>query len=192
MPMLNGFMLSIPGHHDWEGYADIEHLENFEVVLSNSHSRRCDVTLTISGKVQGIYRIGPNGAIRLERRDNNSDRWVAILPETEAGEQAGLTSGDPLQGLISAKFELEKPVHQQNYGSRGVTRGGAAKGGFEEIGVGEFGHSNQQFVEVGDIVVDPSMTTELHIRLRRPRSAPRIKPLGQQRSTPIPPPIGGF
>lgn len=151
----------------------LDHGTEYTVLLINHHSaKQANVTLTIDGKMIGIFRIRANSHIEINRPTSQARRltfYALGTPEASAGGLAGV-SVDVL-GTLKARFALERmpPTHAN---SLDVTDGPIwleAQGGSteEEFGVGgtALGRaSTQRFGRAQHMVVD-TFPTVIEARL---------------------------
>ena len=175
-----GYELCVPqGHHLESGHVRLEHRAFYTVRLSNSHSTRCDVRLSIDGKEIGTWRVPAKGVIELERPVNDTGRFTFYRLGSAGATAAGLTSTDQM-GLLTATFTPEMVFEDPEI--RFSRRQGDVRGG-----TGLSGLSGQKFVNVESIRHDIRAAITIHARLvAHDHSARPLQSLGHGVPSPLP------
>lgn len=108
------FSVVILGGREREsGYVHLLDGQAYKIRLANHTNRRCDVELTIDGKSLGSFRVEAYGRLDLERPPDDDGCFTFYRADGEAGQQVGagqIDKGD--QGLVQARFKVEKPQFQ--------------------------------------------------------------------------------
>jgi hypothetical protein len=101
------FGLSVTkGKETKDGYVVMSHGQQYEVVLSNETSRRCNCLLSIDGKQAGLFRLEAQSSMTLERPLHDTGRFTFYKLESKEGHLAALQPGGEL-GLVQAVFTPE-------------------------------------------------------------------------------------
>lgn len=219
MMYLNLYSVRIPeGEELPGGYVELEHMDNYTIVLRNSRLTRCDAQVYIDGKHVGTWRIPAHSNIRLERPAHDTGKFTFIASNTKEYTAAQLDkiSRSDL-GLIKVVFtpevmptEKDNPVYRTYTDSTGTvwtysqyyitsneaftpdpTSTSWVTTNYSDTrsgGTGLTGHSNQNFSEADSIHLDLSNQTVIHLRLVKRKDGTTVRPLTQF-STPIPPPV---
>jgi hypothetical protein len=201
------------GHELDNGYVEIAHGTQYQIVMRNDRATACDARVTIDGKEIGSFRIWPNSSITLERKPgSDAGRFTFFREGTEEAKQSQVETGSPNNGLISVVFtpERARPIQTVTWGEpywypwwtvnpyepkvmfnswvepRVMSFSADVGGrGSRAGGTGLTGHSNQNFSSVGALDYDYSGQTQINLRLICSEQS-QIRPLSGQ-SNPIPP-----
>lgn len=110
---LNEFSVRVPeGNEKSSGYVEIEHNTQYTIQLRNYRYVRCDATVSVDGKIVGVFRLNANGSLRLERPSHDKGRFTFYKAGTKEASKAGISSipyND--RGLISVTFVPEKEIN---------------------------------------------------------------------------------
>ena len=213
---LNNFSVRIPeGQELAGGYVEMEHGQQYRLVVRNSQSDRCDARIEVDGKHVGTWRIERHRSITLERPAHDAGRFTFYRVGTVEARQAGLAEGDPNLGLVRVVFTPERrrePAVVPDYlvdpfvtsslrprrydrfhGVRELTEsageGVASASGYSAGGTGLSGHSQQWFGQADEIEYDYSRQTVVHLRLVARGNTATVRSLTSF-STPVPPAVG--
>jgi len=204
---LNNFSVRIPeGNEIAGGYVEMENDTKYRLILRNQRESRCDAKVEIDGKEVGVWRLKGQNGIILERPANDDGCFTFYEAGTWEGEKAGLRKGDPNLGLIKVTFtpEFIENVNEykvsyeyepgfSEYTEKGISYG--AKRGIDcgasygEGGTGLSGISRQRFVDAGNMRLDYSQQTVIHLRLVCDKNRNNPRPLTSF-SSPVPPSVG--
>lgn len=150
----------LPGQELDNGLVLIKHAQQYKLRLSNYNPHlRCDAKVEIDGKVVGYFRIGAYSSITIERPTNEHGIFTFYRHGSIEAKSAGL-SGANHEGLITVTFEHEEIMKFRKMSlSPGVSR--ARKTG----GTGLSGHSDNEYVDAGNIQLDKQTRTLIETRL---------------------------
>lgn len=216
---LNLYSVRIPeGEELPGGYVELEHMDNYTIVLRNNRVTRCDAQVYIDGKHVGTWRIPAHSNIRLERPAHDTGKFTFLASNTKeylAAQLDKISRSD--LGLIKVVFtpevmptEKHNPVYEVykdsttgevwTYSQYYTTSGEAytpentsaswvtTNSTTTSGGTGLTGKSNQDFSVAEGIHLDLSNQTVIHLRLVKRKDGSPVRPLTQF-STPIPPPV---
>lgn len=150
----------ITGQELDNGLVVIKHGQQYKLRLSNYNPHlRCDATVEIDGKVVGYFRIGAYSSITIERPTNDYGIFTFYRHGSSEAEHAGLT-GTNNEGLITVTF-----VHEQidNFVNKSFRRD--ASFCRTTGGTGLSGHSDDKYVDAGNMSLDQQTRTLIQTRL---------------------------
>jgi hypothetical protein len=189
-----------------EGYVEMEHEEQFALILGNNTSEDVALKVRINGKSVGDFMQTPHSRDALERSltdDGKFTFYEAGSEEADIVGEAGMTRTE--KGLIEVDFvpgcrhlrlrggDSEGTGYGATRGAGPVrTRSGSSKGYGAGV-VGQSGHSDQTFGVGGYIEEDWSRKVTIRLRMvyvksKSRTSGPRPLP-GQATSNRVPPPV---
>ena len=202
---LNQFSVSIPeANEENSGYVPLQHGTVYTLVLGNQRRVRCDAHVEIDGKSVGRWRLYAGESLRLERPAHDTGRFTFYRVSSAEAQQVGLQAGEPTLGLVKVVFTPEiaqRPLVSPEYtlricnhvsGSRSRMGDSAivVNDSYHPGGTGLSGLSAQYFVSVGEMPLDHSQQTTIHLRLvAQDDVAVTPRPLTAF-STPVPPSVG--
>jgi len=104
---INNFSLAIPeGRETEKGEIELLHGSTYRLSLKNEGTFPADVTITIDGKVQGIWRVSTGGYLLLERPDNDDGKFTFYFMNSEEAKTIDLQNIEKdLRGLVQASFQ---------------------------------------------------------------------------------------
>lgn len=195
---LNQFSVRIPEGNEKSGYVELNHNQRYTLVLRNSRNVRCDAKVEVDGNEIGVFRIAAHDNVALERSPINDGYFTFVDVHSVEAQQGGLNNCNPNLGLVKVTFTPEvewKPTGQikglgdwreiQNLSCSAEPQSKSYRGS-RSGGTVASGHSNQQFRNVGSLVLDSTQRTTINLRLVLRDNSPTVRPL-TQRETPVPP-----
>ena len=207
---LNSYSVRVTNGKEVEnGYVEMAHGAQYEIVMRNAHSVICDAEVSIDGKPVGTFRIPAMGSITLERKPDDRGKFTFFKEGTSEAFQAQIESGNPNNGLVQVVFTPERKTEYVTYVGRtwndhwnkdfyGNNSGYpyyetnntcfcamASPSSRSAGGTGLTGYSNQNFHSVESLDYDYSGRTVITLRLIAVEKT-GIRPLSGT-SNPIPP-----
>ena len=108
---LNQFSVRvISGRETSGGYVEMQHGQRYSLSLRNARDRRCDARVEIDGKHVGTWRIEAGQNVVLERPADDDGCFTFYRAGSKKGAKAGITEGDPNNGLVVVTFTPEQYV----------------------------------------------------------------------------------
>ncbi len=191
------------------GQVVLTHGTQYTVVMYNDdRHRRADVALSIDGKPVGSFRVDTRMQVSIEHPADDCGRFTFYrIGSAEADAVGSGAIATHERGLVQATFRFERAtvvVHRlaavepiqatssdlhaapRSSHSRAVKGPGGQTAERMAAGVtGLSGHSDQRFVEVGDLTTDPALDVTITLRLVAEEGPRPLWPT--PRSNPIPP-----
>ncbi len=112
---LDNFSVTVAGGNEREnGYVELNHGQQYSVLLSNHLNRRCAAEVTVDGKHVGTFRLQAYGQLSLERPTNENGRFTFYEDGTPEFTKAGIDKvAKSDRGLVSVTFKPEKERRQE-------------------------------------------------------------------------------
>jgi hypothetical protein len=108
MAWLNNYSLRVAeGNETAGGYVELEHGQQYRLVLRNSRMTACDARVEIDSKDVGTFRIYAYSSVTLERPAGDKSKFTFYKVGTSEAKQAQLNESDPNLGLVKVTFTPE-------------------------------------------------------------------------------------
>lgn len=194
------------------GYERMRHGQTYSIKLQNNTAKRCDVEISIDGRLVGTWRLlaHQNAELKYPEDSHKQFTFLAINSEEAGAAQLHAVSRNAL-GVVKAQFFPEKAtkplvvnndypyskgINEDNY--RGMmmdaSKGGEISKGFGAGGTGLSGlsgHTSQQYGLAGPIDRDEDQSVTIEVRLVLDNKETDITPLHKHndRVCTAPPPV---
>src|SRR4051812_44478112 len=106
----NGYTVHVTGGKEQPtGHVVMKHAQKYSIALHNSHTTKCDATITIDGKEVGTFRLNAYGSATIERPVNDDGHFTFYKKGTRDSAESKLSHISKKQlGLVSVTFKPEK------------------------------------------------------------------------------------
>lgn len=208
---VGNFSVLIPeGSERESGHVGLDHGKQYTVKIQNHDWRQCDAEVQIDGKSIGTFRLSGHGQIALEHSPDDHGRFTFYKSDSADGQAAGAADiGRPDRGLVQVRFVPEKRRPRGRDWGIGILRGaggqsmrgpeatysasvgsrGISSSRDEEGITGLSGHSDQRFIEVGEIDRDEDESVLISLRLVVAHNGPRPLKARSAQANPVPGPV---
>jgi hypothetical protein len=88
-------------------YCSLKHREEYKLKLSNNRNTKCDAEVFIDNETVGIWRIGSNDSIIIERPVKINRKFTFLKENSIEARQSGISSGLSYNGLVKIVFKPE-------------------------------------------------------------------------------------
>lgn len=193
-------------------YIAMPHKSEYQIVLKNDRSTRCDVSVELDGKNIGTWRLRPFQTARVERPSDIARKFTFFREDSSDAKSLGIVSGKSSNGLIKATFKPEKKYIDFATASFGKKKLKSTRSldsaaslnqmysnssiepdlykkqnGYSGGATGLGNNSTQKFTSVSPIHdIDRQNVTTIHLRMICCNEHPEYIPLGGRSNTPPP------
>lgn len=157
------------GIHKQNRYVEMNHGQQYSVLMHNNTNKSCRATLKIDGQHMGDFYISSNSSIDIDRPLHSFKVFTFYRTDRSnpATHRTGIIPGNPINGLVEVTFI---PSKTYNFCSFNTTMSASSHndkslGCHSEGGTGLSGYSHQQFVNMGNMDLDFSKQVTLSYRL---------------------------
>lgn len=106
-PLFSVDVLAVRAVHFTEkgqSYISLQNNTEYNIQLSNNHSTKCQVDVSVDGLSIGEWMLWPHSTIILDRR------FMFVSESSDRARRSGVTQGNSNNGLITATFKPAKKV----------------------------------------------------------------------------------